>query len=203
MLTVVEMPSLSPTMQRGKIVKWCKQEEDYVEKAEIFLEVESDKANVEVESQVSGFLRKILIQEGIGVPVNTPVGVEEGLVVPVIQNADQKTFLQISREVQSLAEKARNKRLLPEEYSRGTFTITNLGMFGVEISHAIINPPECAILAAGAILSKPVFLAGEISVRPCLQLSLSVDHRVVNGVLAAQFLGRIRKLVETPFLMLL
>jgi len=413
MVTIIEMPTLSPTMEKGKVVKWCKEEGEHVAKGEVLFEVETDKANVEIESYVSGFLRKHLVESGNEVPVNTPiaviadtmeediaaavgtplselpppeepkeiavegipfqtavsnaakrkvikisplarkiaqehdidieslqgiasgrritkkdieraiaersqklavppetevsaatqltsetyedieltkmrkviaqrlseskriaphfyidmtadatgltnlkedlkntserlgvkitlndiliklvaqalrefpmvnasllddrirvykainigvaVGIEEGLVVPVIRNADQKTISQISLEIKELTMKARNKKLLPEEYSGGSFTITNLGMFGVETFHAIINPPESAILAMGSILPKVVVIDGEITVRPCLKLSLSVDHRIVDGVLAAQFLGRVKELFESPFLML-
>jgi len=402
MLTVIEMPSLSSTMRNGKVVKWYKKEGDFVEKGETLFEVETDKVNVEVESLASGFLRIILLEEGIEVSVNTPiaiisdtmdedissmieakssvifspskeepekagfeipklkisplarriaedkgvdiqaikgtgpegritkqdveraiaersqiplkprkaeakhelpgeiegyedieltkmrrviaqrlqeskataphfyvdvtadvtaitqarkalqtsmekqgakitfndivvkivsqalkefpmvnasflkdrvrvykainigvaVAVDEGLVVPVLRNADQKSISQISREVMELAGKARNKKLLPDEYEGGTFTVTNLGMFGVETFHAIINPPESGILAVSAIIPKPVVVEGEIAVRPCLKLSLSVDHRVVDGAIAAQFLARVKELIEAPFLLL-
>jgi len=400
MPTIIEMPALSSTMKKGKVVKWCKKEGDAVEKGEILYEVETDKVNVEVESLTSGFLRKILVAEGIEVPIKTPIAVisesmdedipamveagpvpevsspkveqekvtkkelkksprlkisplarriaeekgidpkivkgtgpggritkedvekaleegvqasaqptggvgveapqpgvegedieltkmrkviaqrlqeskvnaphfyvdvtadatamtqlkealeekaqdegikvsfndilikilsqalqeypmvnasfvedhirlhrainigvavevEDGLVVPVLRNADEKTVSQISREVAELAGKARNKRLLPGEYQDGTFTITNLGMFGVESFHAIINPPESGILAVSAIIPKPVVVDGEIVVRPCLRLSLSVDHRLVDGAVAARFLARMKELIET------
>jgi pyruvate dehydrogenase E2 component (dihydrolipoamide acetyltransferase) len=410
MITLIEMPALSSTMKRGKVVKWYKREGDFVEKRETLFEVETDKVNVEVESLASGFLRKILLEEGIQVPTNTPiaiiadsmdedissviearssvsvspgeeepeemelgiskparlrerrimkasplarriaeqegidiqtiegtgpggritkqdveraiaersqapageteaeaeyeiqpeiegyedieltkirrviaqrlqkskvtaphfyvdvtadataitrlkedfekrsdkpadkttfndivvkivshalkefptvnasfledrirlhgainigvaVAVDDGLVVPVVRNADQKSITQISHEVIELARKARNRRLLPDEYRGGTFTITNLGMYGVEGFHAIINPPESGILAVSAIIQKAVVVEGEITVRPCVKLSLSVDHRVVDGSVAAQFLARIKELVENPLLM--
>jgi pyruvate dehydrogenase E2 component (dihydrolipoamide acetyltransferase) len=101
-----------------------------------------------------------------------------------------------------LAGKARNKRLLPHEYEGGTFTITNMGMFGVETFHAILNPPESAILSVGAIISKPVVVEDKMTMRPCMKLSLSVDHRVVDGALASRFIVRIKELVESPLLML-
>jgi pyruvate dehydrogenase E2 component (dihydrolipoamide acetyltransferase) len=410
MITLIEMPALSSTMKSGKVVKWYKREGDFVEKGKPLFEVETDKVNVDVESLASGFLRKILLEEGIQVPTNTPiaiiaetmdenissvieakssvsvspgeeepeemepgiskparlrerkiikasplarriaeqegvdiqtiegtgpgsritkqdveraiaersqtpkeetkaeseyeiqpetegyedieltktrrviaqrlqkskltaphfyvdvtadataitrlkedfekrsdkpadkttfndivvkivshalkefpivnasfledrirvhgainigvaVAVDDGLVVPVVRNADQKSISQISHEVMELARKARNKRLLPDEYRGGTFTITNLGMFGVEGFHAIINPPESGILAVSAIIQKPVVVEGEITVRPCVKLSLSVDHRVVDGSVAAQFLARTKELVENPLLM--
>jgi len=135
------------------------------------------------------------------VNVGVAVGIEEGLIVPVIKNADRKTISEIGREVRDLAERARTKKLLPDEYSGGTFTISNLGMFGVETFHAILNPPESGILAVSAAIPKPVVVDGEIVVRPCMKLSLSVDHRLVDGVLAAKFLRRVKELVEAPFLM--
>jgi len=413
MPTVIEMPSLTSTMNKGKVVKWHKREGDSVTKGETLFEVETDKADVEVDATISGILRKILLQEGTEVPVNTPIAIisdslnddiasfapatavmensktastheeerpevfkpdmaqankeeririsplarrmakaeglditairgtgpegrivkedvekaiaekaqlvrppkkaeetrepdraaegyqeieltqmrrtiarrlqeskttaphfyvdvsadamaleqlkqdlqkksggqetqvsfdgilvkiaaqalkefsmvnacflenrirlhkainigvavalDEGLVVPVISNVDNKTILQISAEVEELASKARNKRLLPQECEGGTFTITNMGMFGVEGFHAIINPPESAILAVGAIIAKPVVMEGQICVRKCVKLSLSVDHRIVDGALAARFLARIKEFVETPLLML-
>ncbi len=406
MLTIIEMPALSSTMKTGKVVKWYKREGDPVDKGEVLFEVETDKVNVEVESLASGWLRKILIQEGIDVPVNTPIAVisesmdedissvmdavpsppipsdqeepraepekakqkipkpkisplarrvaeekgidiqtlrgtgpegritrkdvedavqeayqaraepvkpeaehevpmeaadyedipltkmrkvvaerlqeskataphfyvdvsadatelilfkemlekqsekfkaritfndiiikfvsqalkefpmvnarflpdrirlhravhigvavamDEGLVVPVIRNTDKKSISRISREVTELVDKARHKKLLPAEYTGGTFTITNLGMFGVESFHAIINPPESAILAVSAIIRKPVVVNDEIKIRPCLTLSLAVDHRVVDGAMAARFLSRVKELIEIPALML-
>jgi pyruvate dehydrogenase E2 component (dihydrolipoamide acetyltransferase) len=413
MPTIIEMPSLSSTMKKGKVVKWHKRDGDSIKKGEMLFEVETDKANVEVDSIASGFLRRILLREGVEAPVNTPiaiiseslnddissvietapgieasataregekgepevatpakveakedkrikvsplarriaeaqgldiqtitgtgpegritkedvertiaektqaapapvkaeagrepergtegyedieltqmrrviaqrlqeskataphfyvdvtadatalkqlkqdlqrrmekqgakitldgilvkivaqalrefpmvnacflgdrirlhkainigvaVAVDEGLVVPVITNADQKSILQISLEVTELAGKARNKRLLPSESQGGTFTVTNMGMFGVESFHAIINPPESAILSVGAMIAKPVVVEGEIGVRPCVKLSVSVDHRVVDGALAARFLARVKELVEAPLLML-
>ena len=410
MLTIIEMPTLSASMEKGKVLKWFKKEGDEVEKGEILFEVETDKANVEIESYNSGFVRKILVREGIEISVNKPiavitdsmeedissvletmpaevtspeevkplraesaspeatddsdgekikisplarriakesgidietvkgtgsegritkqdieravaeraddlttppeteavpdiqpttegyeeieltkmrkviaqrlaeskrtaphfyldmtadataltqlkeylekgsgqqevkitfndiliklvsqalkefpmvnasiiddrirmlksinigvaVGTDEGLIVPVLKNVDQKSISRISQEVRDFAKRARNKKLLPDEYLGGTFTITNLGMFGVETFHAIINPPESGILSVSSIIKKPVVLDGEITVRPCLKLSLSVDHRVVDGVLAARFLGRVKELVEAPFLM--
>ena len=413
MLTIIEMPSLSSTMRKGKVVKWHKKEGDFVEKGETLFEVQTDKVSVEVDSLVSGFLRKILLGEGIEVAVNAPiaiigenmeedissvveakpsagippaekkpeevepeiprrdeaetegekrikisplakriaeeegieiealkgtgpegritkedverakaertqrqpipgkaeppgepqpeveayeeieltpmrrviarrlqeskataphfyvdattdvtalkqlrdtlwrkmekegakitfndilvkiasqalkefpmvnasflgdrirlhkaihigvaVAVEDGLVVPVVRNADQKSILQINREIMELAGKARNKRLLPHEYEGGTFTVTNMGMFGVETFHAILNPPESAILSVGAIISKPVVVEDKMTMRPCMKLSLSADHRIVDGALASRFIVRIKELVEAPLLML-
>ena len=146
---------------------------------------------------VNASFREEYIRQHREINIGVAVAVDEGLVVPVLKNADEKTISQISREVAELAGKARNKRLLPDEYLDGTFTITNLGMFGVESFHAIINPPESGILAVSAVIPKAVVLDGEIVVRPCLKLSLSVDHRLVDGAVAARLLARIKELVET------
>ncbi|MFH1487678.1 MAG: dihydrolipoamide acetyltransferase family protein [Pseudomonadota bacterium] len=405
MFTVVEMPALSSTMKKGRVIRWCKQEGDFVKKGDILYEVETDKVNVEVESLTSGYLRKILLEEGIEAPVHAPiaiisegmdedissaallpsrdlpdrpdhdlpkgasdrrvfetsrikisplarrmseeegidvrtlkgtgpggrvtkkdvekalhergsaspappeteeegdpegkgytdipltnmrkiiakrlqeskvtaphfyvdvtadasaiikvkedlesgsgghevkityndvlikilsralrdfplvnagflgdrirlhgavnigvaVAIDEGLIVPVIKHADRKSINRISREVMDLVTKARNKKLLPHEYEGGTFTLTNMGMFGVETFHAIINPPESGILAVGAIIQKPVVQEGLIVARPCMKLSLSVDHRVVDGAMAARFLAAVKELVEYPSLLL-
>lgn len=144
------------------------------------------------------FEDRIRIYRAINIGV--AVAIDDGLIVPVLRNADQKSISQISHEVMELTHKARNKRLLPDEYRGGTFTITNMGMFGVESFYAIINPPESGILSVGAIIPKPVVVEGEITVRPCVKLSLSVDHRVVDGAVAAQFLARLKELVEAPSL---
>lgn len=135
------------------------------------------------------------------VHIGVAIGTEEGLVVPVVRNVDQKAISQICQEVKDLVNRARNKKLLPQEYSGGTFTITNLGMFGVDNFHAIINQPESAILAVSSIKQSAVVVDGRIEVRPLMNLSLSVDHRVVDGVLAAQFLGRLKELIELPYLL--
>ena len=406
MLNLVEMPSLSPTMKTGKVVNWVKNEGDKVAKGDIIFEVETDKANVEVESYAGGFLRKILVAAGVEVPVNSviaviadsmdedissvesgapapsappaeekaaakarpaaeaaapaqtgeririsplarkmaqehgldisrisgsgpegrivkadiqkalsegvgaapaaeaemapagpayrdipltkmrkviaqrlgdskrtaphfyidmttdatalsamrqemvkkqeqlgvkvtfndiiiklvahaltefplvnasyqdeyirsysivnigvAVGIDDGLVVPVLNNADKKSISQIGKEVRVLAKKAKDKKLLPQDYAGGTFTITNLGMFGVETFHAIINPPEAGILAVSSVIEKPMVVDGRVEIRPCMTISLSVDHRVVDGVLAARFLGRVRELIESPYLL--
>jgi len=147
----------------------------------------------------SSFLEDRIRLHG-AINIGVAVAVDDGLVVPVVRNADQKSISQISHEVMELARKARNRRLLPDEYRGGTFTITNLGMYSVEGFHAIINPPESGILAVSAIIQKPVVADGKITVRPCVKLSLSVDHRVVDGSVAARFLARIKELVESPSL---
>ena len=142
---------------------------------------------------------RIRIHKDINIGV--AVGTEEGLIVPTIHHANEKSISQISLEVKEKANKAMKKRLPPEDYQGGTFTISNMGMFGIESFHAIINPPESAILAVGAIIPKSFFVDGEMVTRPAVKLSLSVDHRILDGVLAARFMVRIKELMEAPFLM--
>src|SRR5207237_6913478 len=122
------------------------------------------------------------------VNVSSAVATERGLIVPVVRDVDQKTLSQIARETRDLAERANAGKLQPPDYSGGTFTISNLGMFGIEQFNAVINPPESAILAVGAIVRTPVEFEGEIKVREQLTLTLSVDHRALDGAVGARYL---------------
>lgn len=132
------------------------------------------------------------------------VAVEEGLIVPVLRHADRKGLAEIARETQALAEKARQRKLTPEEYTGSTFSVSNLGMFGIEDFTAVINPPEAAILAVGAIQPVPVVSeSGEIVIQRRMRLTLSCDHRVVDGATGAQFLQTLRQLLEEPERLLL
>jgi len=133
------------------------------------------------------------------VHVGVAVAIPDGLITPVIRNADRKALTEISREVKELAGRAKEKKLKPEEFMGSTFTISNLGMLDVTSFTAIINPPESAILAVGAVRKVPV-VAGDDSIRVGhrMQVTLSSDHRVVDGALAAQFLGDVRRLLENP-----
>jgi pyruvate dehydrogenase E2 component (dihydrolipoamide acetyltransferase) len=140
---------------------------------------------------------KIFADINIGVAVAT----EKGLVVPVIHNADKKSLKEVAAVLNDLVEKARTGKLSKEELSGGTFTITNLGMFGVEIFTPIINPPETAILGVGKVVEKPVIVNKEIAVKPMMYLSLSYDHRVIDGAPAAQFLQKIKQFLENPHLL--
>ncbi|MFV0336670.1 MAG: dihydrolipoamide acetyltransferase family protein [Chthoniobacterales bacterium] len=131
------------------------------------------------------------------------VAVEDGLVTPVIHDAQNLTLRQISDTVKDLASRARNKKLNPQEYQGGTITVSNLGAYGVERFAAIINPPQAAIIAVGAIQKKPVVNdKDEIVVGQQMSISLSCDHRVVDGDVGALYLGQIKKLLENPALML-
>ena len=132
------------------------------------------------------------------------VAVEDGLVTPVIRDANTKSLSEISLAVKDFAVRARSKKLKPEEYQGGTFTVSNLGSYGIDSFDAIINLPQAAILSVGALVKKPVVnAAGEIVVGQRIDLGLSCDHRVVDGALGAQFLAELRKLIESPVLMLL
>ncbi len=132
------------------------------------------------------------------VNIGVAVAMPEGLIVPVVRNADRKSILDISREVKDLATRARDKKLKPEEFSGSTFSISNLGMFDVTEFTAIINPPESAILAVGAVRKVPVVDGDEIRVGHRMKVTMSSDHRVVDGALAAQFLNEVRRLLEAP-----
>jgi pyruvate dehydrogenase E2 component (dihydrolipoamide acetyltransferase) len=132
--------------------------------------------------------------------INTGIAtaVEEGLIVPVIKNADQKGLEEIARERFELADKAAKGKLSLEELEGGTFTLTNLGMFGVDEFGAIINPPQSAILAVGRIAQRAVVEGGKVVARPTVRLTLSVDHRVLDGAEGARFLKDLKSVIEEP-----
>jgi pyruvate dehydrogenase E2 component (dihydrolipoamide acetyltransferase) len=122
-----------------------------------------------------------------------------GLVVPVLHDVDRKPLAQIAAERSALVERARTGKLSPDDLTGGTFTLTNLGMYRVDSFQAILNPPQSAILAVGRIVERPVAIGGQLAVRRTVVLSLSCDHRVLDGVLGAQFLGRVAELIEEPY----
>ena len=133
------------------------------------------------------------------VHVGVAVTIPDGLITPVVRNADRKTVLEISREVKDLAARARERKLRPEEFMGSTFTISNLGMYGVSEFTAIINPPESAILAVGSVQRVPVADEdGALRAGYRMKVTLSADHRVVDGAMAAQFLAEVRRLLENP-----
>ncbi len=136
------------------------------------------------------------------VHVGIAVATERGLIVPVVRDADQKTVGQIAREARDLADRAREGKLLPRDYTGGTFSVSNLGMFGVEQFNAIINPPEAAILAVGAATREPAEHAGQVTLRDRMKLTLSVDHRALDGAAGARFLQLLKTLLEQPLLLL-
>lgn len=134
--------------------------------------------------------------------IGVAVAVDEGLITPVVRGANKKGFVQISSEIGELAQKARDKKLQPDEYSGATFSISNLGMFGIKEFTAIINPPEAAILAVGRANPVPVVRDGEIVVRNIMHVTMSCDHRVVDGATGARFLETFKQMLENPAMML-
>ena len=132
------------------------------------------------------------------VHIGVAVATAEGQITPVVRNADQKSVRQIAEEVRALAEKAKNRKLLPNEYQGSTFTISNLGAWGIEEFTAIINPPNSAILAIGAAEQRPVVVNGQVVVRDRMKVTMSCDHRVVDGAAGAEYLKTLRQFIEQP-----
>lgn len=137
------------------------------------------------------------------VHVGMAVAVEDGLITPVIRNADLKSMLAIGQEARVLAGKARERKLQPSEYTGATFSVSNLGMFDIDQFTAVINPPESGILAVGSIVSKPVAEDGKIEIRRRLRLTMSCDHRVIDGATGAAFLKTLKQMLENPLAMVL
>ncbi len=135
--------------------------------------------------------------------VGVAVAIDEGLITPVVRGANKKGIAQIAREIKELAGRAREKKLAPEEYTGATFSISNLGMFGIKEFTAIINPPEAAIFAIGAAKPTAVVENGEIVIRNIMSVTMSCDHRVVDGATGAKFLQTFKQMLENPILMLM
>ena len=152
-------------------------------------------------------LNATLTDEGIqllqDINIGVAVALEDGLVVPVVRNADKIGLSDTSEQIKVLAEKARNNQLTPGELQGGTFTITNLGNSGIDAFTPIINPPEAGILGVGRIVKKPIVHNDEIVIRNMLSLSLTFDHRIIDGSPAAQFLQSVSQYIQNPYLMLL
>ena len=160
-------------------------------------------AAVKVPAVNASFAGDAIIQYG-SVNLSIAIAVEDGLVTPVIRDAQKKSLREISEGVKDFAARARAKKLKPEEYAGGTITVSNLGSYGIESFSAIINPPQSMIISVGAIVKKPVVNAkDEIVVGQRMSIGLSADHRVVDGAVGATYLAELRKLVENPTLMLL
>lgn len=130
--------------------------------------------------------------------IGVAVAIQDGLITPVIRSADQKSLSHIAIEVRELAERARSRKLKPEEYTGASFSVSNLGMFGIDEFTAIINPPEGGILAVGAITPRPVVREGEIVVRQIMRVTMSCDHRIIDGATGARFLQTFKKILENP-----
>jgi len=137
-------------------------------------------------------------QADIAVAVST----DSGLITPIVRAAERKSLSQISSEIADLAARAKAGQLKPEEYQGGSFSISNLGMYGVDEFSAIINPPQAAILAVGAAQSVPVVEHGELKAGMVMQCTLSVDHRAIDGALAAKWLAEFRRVIEAPLALL-
>ena len=152
-----------------------------------------------INSRIEGDQIHLIEEINIGVAI----ALEDALIVPVIHQADQKSLTEIASTLRELTQKAKEGKLSLEEVGGGTFTLSNMGMLGIDKFNAIINPPECSILGVGRTLEKPVVHGGEIKVRPMAWFSLSSDHRIVDGATAARFLNHINKLIENPSLLLL
>ncbi|MDX6272498.1 MAG: hypothetical protein QOD28_3721 [Acidobacteriota bacterium] len=135
--------------------------------------------------------------------IGVAVAIDEGLITPIVRAADKKSIGQISREVRELAARARERKLQTDEYMGATFSVSNLGMFGIDEFTAIINPPEAAILAVGAMSAKPVVREGEVVVRQLMRVTMSCDHRIVDGATGAKFLQTFKKMLENPLLLML
>jgi pyruvate dehydrogenase E2 component (dihydrolipoamide acetyltransferase) len=138
-----------------------------------------------------------ILQKG-SVNIGLAVALDDGLIVPVIRDADRRSVEEIAAETKRLVERARGKKLTPDEYEGGSFSISNLGMFGITSFQAIVNPGEAAIMGVGAIVKKLVVIDDAIRIRSVMSVSLSADHRVVDGATAARFLARVRELLEKP-----
>lgn len=137
------------------------------------------------------------------VDISVAVAIDGGLITPIVKNADQKTIPAISSEVKQLVKKAKEGKLQPEEFQGGSFSISNLGMFGIDNFSAIVNPPQSCILAVARGVEKPVVENGEITISSMMNVTLSSDHRSVDGAVGAEFLKSLRKYIENPILMLL
>ena len=151
-----------------------------------------------VNASFQGETIRVHYRAHIGIAVALP----DGLITPVLRDCDRKSLTQISVEGRDLVERARNRRLRAQEFSGATFSVSNLGMFGVDEFSAIINPPEGAILAVGAVLEKPVVEEGQVRVGRRMRLTLSCDHRAVDGAMGARFLQDLRRLLEAPLRLL-
>jgi pyruvate dehydrogenase E2 component (dihydrolipoamide acetyltransferase) len=135
------------------------------------------------------------------VHIGIAVAIDEGLITPVLFGAEDKSLRQIAEETRALAARARARKLAPNEYTGSTFSVSNLGMFGIEQFTAIINPPEAGILAAGAVEPRPVVVDGAVVIRRRMRVTMSCDHRVIDGATGARFLQTLRRLVENPLMM--
>ncbi len=152
-----------------------------------------------INSRIEGDQIRLLDEVNIGVAI----ALEDGLIVPVVRHADQKSLTEIALTLRDLTQKAKEGKLSLEEVGGGTFTLSNMGMLGIDKFNPIINPPECSILGVGRTVEKPVVQGREIKIKPMAWFNLSSDHRIVDGATAALFLNHIKKLLENPTLLLI
>ncbi len=148
--------------------------------------------------QVNASFQEKIVRYYEHADIGVAVAIEDGLITPVVRAADQKSLSQIAAEVRELAERARSRKLKPEEYTGATFSISNLGMFGIDEFTAVINPPEGGILAIGAMTPKPVVRDNEIVIRQMMRVTMSCDHRIIDGATGAKFLQTFKKILENP-----
>jgi pyruvate dehydrogenase E2 component (dihydrolipoamide acetyltransferase) len=130
--------------------------------------------------------------------VSMAVAVEDGLITPIIRHTDLKSLRDIAAESRDLAARARERRLKPEEYTGGTFSVSNLGMLDIDEFTAVINPPEAGILAVGRVAPRPVVQEGQVAIRRRMRVTLSCDHRVIDGATGARFLKTLKAMLENP-----
>jgi pyruvate dehydrogenase E2 component (dihydrolipoamide acetyltransferase) len=173
---------------------------DYVAKAVVIALLRYPGVNASLAGDVIEQYENV----NLGIAVASP----SGLIVPVVRDAERMSLVELSRASAALVEKARESKLVPEEYHGGTFTISNLGMFGIENFTAIINPPESGILAVSATKDEAVVVKDadggkSIEIRPLMNITLTVDHRLIDGLLAARFIGEVKRLLESPVELLL
>lgn len=152
-----------------------------------------------INSRIEGDQIHLIEEINIGVAI----ALEDGLIVPVVHHANQKSLIEIATMIRDLTQRAREGKLSLEDVGGGTFTLSNMGMLGIDKFNPIINPPECSILGVGRTIEKPVVQGGEIKIRPMVWFSLSSDHRIVDGATAALFLNHIKKLIENPTFLLI
>jgi len=151
-----------------------------------------------INSRIEGDQIRLLEEINVGVAI----ALADGLIVPVVRHADQKSLTEIASAIRTLTKKARRGKLSLEDVGGGTFTLSNMGMLGIDKINPIINPPECSILGVGRTVEKPVVQKGEIKIKPMAWFSLSSDHRIVDGAAAGLFLSHIQKIIENPAFLL-
>ena len=224
MAILLHMPEVAANMESATIVSWAKAEGDPVAVGDALADIETDKAVIEFTAEAAGVLGRILVPAGqaaavalaelpdmnvswtdeallrhAAVDISVAVATENGLITPIVRQAEGRSLSAISADIARLAQRAREGRLQPQEYQGGSFTVSNLGMHGVREFAAIINPPQAAILAVGATERRAVVDAqGQLAVASMMSVTLSVDHRAIDGALAARGLKIFRRLIEAP-----